>query len=33
MNEKNLYYKRGMYIIDKMLKQFNNDNTFYKKRL
>lgn len=33
MNENNLYYRRGMYIIDKMLKQFNNDNTFYKKRL
>lgn len=32
MNEDNLYYKRGMYIIDKLLKIFNNDTTFYKKR-
>lgn len=33
MNENNLYYKRGMHIIDKLLKNFNNDSTFYKNRL
>lgn len=33
MNEKNLYYKRGMYIIDKLLNIFSNDSTFYKKRI
>lgn len=32
MNEKNLYYKRGTYIIDKLLKIFTNDSTFYEKR-
>ena len=33
MNEKNLYYKRGMYIIDKLLNIFSNDSSFYKKRV
>ena len=33
MNEKNLYYKRGLYIINKLLKTFYNDTTFYKNRL
>ena len=33
MNEKNLYYKRGMYIIDKLLNLYSNDSTFYKKRI
>jgi len=32
MNEDNLYYKRGIYIIDKLLRIFNNDSTFYKNR-
>lgn len=33
MNENNLYYKRGMYIIDKLLKAYYNDSTFYKNRM
>lgn len=33
MNEKKLYYKRGMHIIDKLVKVFSNDSTFYKKRM
>ena len=33
MNKNNLYYKRGMHVIDKLLKIFNNDSTFYKNRM
>lgn len=32
MYKNNLYYKRGIYYIDKLLKMFNNDSTFYKNR-
>ena len=33
MNKNNLYYKRGMHTIDKLLKTFQNDSTFYKNRM
>lgn len=33
MNNNEIYYKRGLHIIDKLLNIFSNDNTFYKKRL
>lgn len=32
MNENNLYYRRSMYIIDKLLNTYTNDSSFYKKR-
>lgn len=32
MNENNLYYKRGMYLIDKLLNTYSNNPTFYNKR-
>lgn len=32
MNKRNLYYRRGMFIIDKLLKNFSNDSSFYKNR-
>ena len=33
MDENNTYYRRGMHIIDKLLKTYTNDSTFYKKRI
>lgn len=33
MNRNNLYFRRGMHVIDKLLKIFNNDSTFYKNRI
>jgi len=32
MNKNNLYYKRGMFIIDKLLNNYSNDASFYKNR-
>ena len=33
MNREEIYYKRGLHIINKLLNIFSNDNSFYKKRL
>ena len=32
MGNNELYYKRGLYMIDKFLKEFTNDSSFYRKR-
>lgn len=33
MNNSEIYYKRGLHIINKLLNIFSNDDSFYKKRL